>query len=161
MRVTNIVYEDFVNYKKPSMFLGSIGCDFKCCTEGGFDVSICQNSSLVHAEIIDLPDCKIYSQYMHNPITEAIVIGGLEPMLQWNEVLDLIYLFRANGCDDDFVIYTGYTEDELEETILWNFRKFKNVVFKFGRFKMNQPHHYDKVLGVELVSPNQYAKRIS
>lgn len=161
MRVTNIVYEDFVNYKKPSMFLGSIGCDFKCCTEGGFDVSICQNSSLVHAEIIDLPDCEIYSQYMHNPITEAIVIGGLEPMLQWGEVLDLIYLFRANGCDDDFVIYTGYTEDELEKTILWNFRKFKNVVFKFGRFKMNQPHHYDEVLGVELVSPNQYAKRIS
>lgn len=161
MRVTNIVYEDFVNYKKPSMFLGSIGCDFKCCTEGGFDVSICQNSSLVHAEIIDLPDCEIYSQYMHNLITEAIVVGGLEPMLQWGEVLDLIYLFRANGCDDDFVIYTGYTEDELEETILWNFKKFKNIVFKFGRFKMNQPHHYDEVLGVELVSPNQYAKRIS
>lgn len=35
-------------------------------------------------------------------------------MLQWNEVLDLTYFFRTNGCDDDFVIYTGYTEDELE-----------------------------------------------
>lgn len=82
-------------------------------------------------------------------------------MLQWQEVLDLIYFFRANGCDDDFVIYTGYTEDELEQTILWNFKKFKNIIFKFGRFIINEPHHYDEVLGVELASPNQYAKRIS
>lgn len=161
MRVTNIVYEDFVNYKKPSMFLGSIGCDFKCCTEGGYDISICQNSSLAQSKVLDLSDCEIYSKYMQNSITEAIVIGGLEPMLQWGEVLDLIYFFRANDCEDDFVIYTGYTEKELEKTILWNFKKFKNIIFKFGRFRMNEPHHYDEVLGVELVSPNQYAKRIS
>lgn len=161
MRVTNIVYEDFVNYKKPSMFLGSISCDFKCCVEGGFDISICQNSSLAQAKITDISNYEIYNKYMHNPITQAVVIGGLEPMLQWQEVLDLIYFFRANGCDDDFVIYTGYTEDELEQTILWNFKKFKNIIFKFGRFRMNEPHHYDEVLGVELASPNQYAKRIS
>ena len=40
MRVTNIVYEDFVNYKKPSMFLGSISCDFKCCVEGEFETTV-------------------------------------------------------------------------------------------------------------------------
>ena len=161
MRVTNIVYEDFVNYKKPSMFLGSIGCDFKCCTEGGFDVSICQNSSLAQAKITDMSNYEIYNKYIHNPITQAVVIGGLEPMLQWQEVLDLICFFRTNNCDDDFVIYTGYTEEELERNILWNFKNFKNIVFKFGRFKINEPHHYDEVLGVELASSNQYAKRIS
>lgn len=161
MRVTNIVYEDFVNYKKPSMFLGSISCDFKCCVEGEFETTVCQNSSLAHAKITNISNYEIYNKYIQNPITKAIVIGGLEPMLQWNEVLDLIYFFRANGCDDDFVIYTGYTEDELEQTVLCNFKNFKNIIFKFGRFRMNEPHHYDEVLGVELASPNQYAKRIS
>ena len=24
--------EDFVNYRKPSMFIGTARCDFKCCT---------------------------------------------------------------------------------------------------------------------------------
>ena len=99
MRVTNIVYEDFVNYKKPSMFLGSISCDFKCCVEGEFETTVCQNSSLAHAKITNISNYDIYNKYIHNPITKAIVIGGLEPMLQWNEVLNLIYFFRANGCE--------------------------------------------------------------
>ena len=63
-------------------------------------------------------------------------------------------------CDDDIVIYTGYTEEEAN-----NFQLFKdllelgNVVIKYGRFRPNQISHYDEVLGVNLASDNQYAKR--
>ena len=63
MRVTNIVYEDFVNYKKPSMFLGSISCDFKCCVEGEFETTVCQNSSLAHAKITNISNYEIYNKY--------------------------------------------------------------------------------------------------
>jgi hypothetical protein len=38
---------------------------------------------------------------------------------------------------------------------------FKNIIIKFGRFVPNKPHHIDEVLGIELASDNQYAKRIN
>ena len=34
--------EDFVQYKKPSMFLITSVCDWKCCYEHNFDINICQ-----------------------------------------------------------------------------------------------------------------------
>ena len=37
---------------------------------------------------------------------------------------------------------------------------YKNVIVKFGRFIPNQESHYDKILGVNLVSNNQYSKII-
>ena len=106
MRVTNIVYEDFVNYKKPSMFLGSISCDFKCCVEGEFETTVCQNSSLAHAKITNISNYEIYNKYIQNPITKAVVIGGLEPMLQWNEVLISIHA-PARGATN-ILIQCGY-----------------------------------------------------
>ena len=39
--------------------------------------------------------------------------------------------------------------------------KFKNVIVKFGRFIPNQNSHYDEVLGVELASNNQYARKVT
>ena len=38
MRVKTIVEEDFTNYKKPAMFIGTISCGGKCCLE---EVSHC------------------------------------------------------------------------------------------------------------------------
>ena len=35
MRVKTVVDEDFTNYKKPSMFIGTISCGGKCCIEAG------------------------------------------------------------------------------------------------------------------------------
>jgi hypothetical protein len=37
---------------------------------------------------------------------------------------------------------------------------FDNIVIKFGRYRPGQQKHFDEVLGVELASDNQYAKRI-
>lgn len=160
MHVTNILYEDFVNYKKPSMFIGSCYCDFKCCKEGGFDISVCQNSSLRNANFKDIPDELIFEKYQSNPITQAVVIGGLEPFLQYSEVFALIKYFREHGCNDDFVIYTGYDAFELKINIE-QLKQFPNIIIKFGRFRTNDESHKDEILGVTLMSRNQYAERIS
>ena len=42
--------------------------------------------------------------YHNNPITRAVVIGGLEPMLQYEEILEFVKQFRQYS-DDDIVIY--------------------------------------------------------
>ena len=35
MKIKNIIEEDFVNYKVPSMFIATSRCDFKCDKECG------------------------------------------------------------------------------------------------------------------------------
>lgn len=157
MRISNLKDEDFVNYKKPSLFIGTCFCDWKCCDEGGFDREICQNHSLYNSKQHNLSPEQLYNRYINNPITSAIVIGGLEPILQIEEVLEVIEFFRNNNCNDEFVIYTGYYENEID---LDKFKKYGNIIFKFGRFKPNQEKHFDEVLGVYLISDNQYGKRI-
>ena len=99
-----IVDEDFVNYKIPSMFIATCQCDWKCCRDAGQDVSMCQNAVTAKQPDIVLPDDEIFRRYISNPITRAVVIGGLEPMLQADEVFELICYFRFRGCQDDFVI---------------------------------------------------------
>lgn len=42
MRVKTVVDEDFTNYKKPAMFIGTISCGGKCCIEAGIPLSVCQ-----------------------------------------------------------------------------------------------------------------------
>lgn len=60
----------------------------------------------------------------------------------------------------DVVIYTGYTQDEVEDEVKL-LSEFENIIIKFGRFRPNQTPHRDEVLGVNLVSDNQYAIKIS
>ena len=117
MRVKAIVEEDFINYKLPSMFIPTCFCDYKCCTELGLDIGVCQNAPLAQSENIEIPDQIIYEHFVNNPITKATVIGGLEPMIQINEVIDLINLFRNQGEDCPFVIYTGYYPNEISEEL--------------------------------------------
>ena len=156
MKIKNIVTEDFVNYCKPSMFIVCNKCSFKCDKEAGR--SICQNSALVREPDKDINCSTIFNLYVNNPISKALVLGGLEPF-DSDELLHLITLFREES-DDDIVIYTGYTEEEIQKQIK-QLKGFKNIIIKFGRFVPNQEKHYDEVLGVELASPNQYARRIS
>ena len=160
MRVKDIIDEDFVNYKDPSMFIATCFCTWKCPKELGIDISICQNEPIAKMPNIEMPVDEIFHRYSQNPITSAIVIGGLEPMLQFKEVIELIKYFRERGCDDTFVIYTGYYPQEVQEQIS-QFKQFKNIVIKFGRYQPNQKPHLDEVLGVKLISDNQYAEQIS
>ena len=156
MKIKGLVDEDVVNYKQTSMFIILGTCDWKCCIEGGFDVSICQNSTLAKADEIELSIENIYHRYINNPITEAIVIGGLEPFTKFIDIYSLIKYFRDNNCNDTFVIYTGYYPHELMPQ-LKALNEFDNIIIKFGRYKQNTPSRFDEILGVELSSDNQYA----
>ena len=160
MRLKSIVAEDFCNYKVPSLFLVSSVCDWKCCTEQCLDIGVCQNAPLISQPTHEIDNKDIYNIYCHNDITKAVIIGGLEPFLQFEEMVDLISYFRFHGEDCDFVIYTGYYPEEIKDkiTIL---SSYKNIVVKFGRFIPNQKQRYDDVLGITLISDNQFATRIS
>lgn len=160
MRVKGITTEDFVNYKLPSMFISTCYCDWKCCNEAGVDIGVCQNAPLAKAEIKEIDNETIYKQFASNPITKAVCIGGLEPMIQINEVIKLIKTFRKHGEYCPFVIYTGYLPNEIPKQ-LKQLKQQSNIVVKFGRFIPNSQSRYDEVLGVTLASDNQYAEVIS
>ena len=155
MKLKGIVYEDFTNYKDPSMFLIFPHCDFKCCIEAGNN--ICQNMSIVKDPDIEVDAEDLIERYLSNPITKAIVCGGLEPINSFDELVNFINILRWDyDCKDPVVIYTGYTADEIvDKTFVLS--KFANIIIKFGRFIPNQEPHYDPVLGIQLASPNQYA----
>lgn len=158
IKIRGLVDEDFVNYKKPAMFIAFPYCTFKCDKECGY--SVCQNSSLVtNSEIIDIDEQKIVNRYIDNPITHSIVISGLEPFDSFNELVILIRSFREKT-SDDIVIYSGYNKEEITSYIE-ELKQFKNIIIKFGRFIPNQEKHYDEVLQVTLASPNQYGGKIS
>lgn len=157
MFVKRIVFEDFVNYKKTSMFIGFPKCTFKCEKDCG--KRICQNSPLANSPSIWVNDESIIDRYIKNPMTKAIVCGGLEPLDTKEELLTFIGKVRER-CDDDIVIYTGYREDEVSDFIK-AVSQFKNIIIKFGRFVPDKQSHYDDILGVSLASSNQYAKKIS
>lgn len=163
MRVKTIVNEDFTNYKKASMFIGTISCGGKCCIEAGIPLSVCQNDGWRSCAPIVFSDREICMRYLSNPLTSAIVIGGLEPFEQFDEVMRLLLKLRnVFDCNDDVVIYTGYTKEECEQNgWLERLSNISNVTVKFGRYIPNKPSRYDDVLGVTLASDNQYAEKIS
>ncbi len=160
MLIKGLIDEDLVNYKKPSMTIMMPLCSFKCDKEYGKNV--CQNSSLVWSKNINIPNRSIISRYINNDITSAIVFQGLEPLDTWEDLWHCICEFRHYTLDD-IVIYTGYTEEEVYNMrhILSNLRQFPNIIIKYGRYIPNQKPHFDNVLGINLASDNQYAKKIS
>lgn len=160
MRIKGFVTEDFVNYKHPALYICTSRCSFKCDKESG--VKCCQNSSLAYEETIAADDDELIRRYIHNPITKAIVFGGLEPFDQFSELFEFIRVLRLKyKCDDTVVIYTGYNEDEITVMTAILAYRFQNIIVKFGRFIPDSLPNYDELLGVKLASDNQYAKQIS
>ena len=153
MKIKGLITEDFVNYKKASMTIIFPYCTFKC----GKDY--CQNSSLAKTPIIEISIDDLVNRYINNPITEAVVMQGLEPFDSWNDLKEFVKKLREYN-SDDIIIYTGYNKDEVIKYIK-ELSVYPNIIVKFGRYIPNQEKHYDDVLGVYLASNNQYAERIS
>ena len=158
MKLKGIIFEDFVNYKVPSMVLEFPKCSFKCDKECGKPV--CQNGTLANEPDIDADISNIVQRYVNNPITEAVILQGLEPIDSFEDICNFITALRKQ-CDDDVVIYTGYRYAEIDDKINLLASLFKNIVVKFGRYIPDCEPHYDNVLGVNLASNNQFAVRIS
>ena len=157
MIIKGVQDEDFVNYKKPSMFISFPSCTWKCDRECG--KKVCQNGTLATTPNIEIGVKTIVDRYINNPITKAIVCGGLEPFDTWNDLQKFIIELRQQS-QDDIVIYTGYKKEEISYAVDW-LNLFPNIIVKFGRFVPDQQKHYDEVLGIYLASDNQYAERIS
>ena len=121
---------------------------------------MCQNSPIAQLPTVDISEEEVFQRYVSDPITQAIVIGGLEPLLQQDEVLGLIDYFRSHGCLDDIVIYTGYYRHEVLPFID-KVMQYSNIIMKFGRYVPARRKRYDKVLGVDLASDNQYGEVVS
>ena len=164
MKIKNLIDEDFVNYKKPSMFIGAPYCDFKCEKECG--KQICQNSDLAAAPSIEIEPMEIVDRFNSNPITEAIVFGGLEPLYAPNRHVHIFHYFSGFISElnegTDLVVYTGYYPEEIHYSDFQFWGSMTDaikghLIFKFGRFIPDRPSRYDDVLGVTLASDNQFA----
>ena len=172
MIVKDINFEDFVNYKEPSMFIAFPYCTFKCDKEN--QCALCQNSHLALEPNITIDKTYLAQSYVNNPLTKAIVCGGLEPFDSELDLLPFIDTLRREfHCNDPIIIYTGYTEEELmtgqfghsnpaQQKQYWkSLTAYPNIIVKFGRYRPNQEPHYDSLLGVYLASDNQYAKEVN
>lgn len=157
IEIKQLIDEDFIMYKKPSMHIGMPYCSFKCDKECG--QQICQNSNLAKAPIINIDKRELVIRYISNPITSAIVFAGLEPFDTFSDLISIITLFRGKT-EDDIVIYTGYYPYEIEHYIN-QLKEIKNITIKFGRYIPNRPDTHDNVLGIVLASDNQFGQVIS
>lgn len=154
MKIKGLTDINFTDYKLPSLYIATPYCSFKCDKECGR--AVCQNSALATEPVLSISNTTLIQIYQANPITQAFVFGGLEP-LDSSDLLDTIIELQVRAKPRRVVIYTGYTEEEVlvgHSQIL----SLSNLVIKYGRFVPDQPTHFDPILGVNLASPNQYAK---
>lgn len=156
IEVKGIIWEDTVNYKKICTTLMMPNCSFKCDKENG--TQVCQNWELAAAPSQTVLINSFMRRYKENPLTEALVLQGLEP---FDSLID-IYTVAAGLSDfnitDDLVIYTGYTREELGSKIKPLYTIPGHLIIKWGRYIPNQKPHFDPVLGVYLASDNQYGE---
>lgn len=166
MKVKGVEFENWSHYKTCAMFIAMPTCSFKCDKECGKPV--CQNSKLAFEPIIDVDIYKLAESYCNDPISKAIVFGGLEPFDNITDLYKAIYIFRQYT-QDPIIIYTGYTKEELQSgeihqgahtmchDIYTSIIKKSNIIIKYGRFIPNDKEKYNEILGVNLASQNQYA----
>ena len=150
---------DFTNYKEPVLTLEFSQCDFKCDKLNG--CKVCQNSSLVDEPNLDISLETIWQLYQQNPLTKGFCCQGLEPLDSTLDLLDFIMFIRmTKQCNDPIIIYTGYNKEEVTKFI-YQIYHYPNLIFKWGRFILGHQPHYDKVLGVQLASNNQYGEKLT
>ena len=127
--------------------------------EQNLPLSVCQNSHLTNQQIQEISIKDLILDFNKNKLQDCVIFAGLEPMLQFDEILKFIIEFRKTN-KEDIIIYTGYTELEIQDKIE-TLKQFDNIYLIVGRYKKDLPKIYDKVLKVELISNNQYGIKIS
>lgn len=160
IELKGIIFEDFVNYKKPCMTLMFPKCSFKCDKENG--VEMCQNKGVAAAPSQTVHIKDLMQKYKDNPITEAIVLQGLEPLDSLIDVYTVAATLKYLEINDDFIIYTGYNKTEIPSRVIQDLAELTpgHLIVKWGRYIPYQTPHYDPVLGINLVSDNQYGELI-
>ena len=103
------------------------------------------------------------NEFDSNPFVDAIVIGGMEPLKQFDELINFLNAKKEHKSEKvnnaDVVIYTGYYPNEIKAELL-ALREFPNIIMKYGRFIPNIEGRFDPILGVNLASNNQYAEKL-
>lgn len=148
--------EVFQDYKKSALLLCTCFCDWKCCTESNHDKTMCQNSKLENSPNKEIPFNRILEMVERNSVIDAVIFGGLEPLIQINQVIQCIEYLRKHGVTKDILIYTGYYLEEIDEPVI-NRLSESNVILKCGRYIPDRPPKFDDVLGITLASDNQYS----
>lgn len=159
MKLKTIVDESLEYYKEPVMLLAFPHCTFKCCIEAGLPTTVCQNEPWCRQPTYDFPDEEIIDRYLSNSVTSGLCGAGFEPLDSFEELLVFLTKLRQKT-EDVFIVYTGYVfEEKKEETK--RLSEFKNIIIKYGRYRIGDKPHRDKILGMDLASDNQYAIKIS
>lgn len=159
MKLKTIVDESFEYYRKPVMLLAFPYCTFKCCKEAGLPTTICQNEPWCRQATYDYSEEEVIERYLSNPLTSGLCGGGFEPLDSFGELVSFLEKLRQKTTDV-FIVYTGYNFEEKEEETR-QLSEFENIIVKYGRYKVGDKPHRDKILGVDLASDNQYAIKIS
>lgn len=159
MLVTEITDNDTRFYKKPSLYVATAKCSFKCDRECG--EPICSEYSKAGVRGIHYTPKQILNKYISSLHAEALVFGGMEPFDSAIDLYLCIKEFRAAYQNVPIIIWSGYTPDELNELgFLTPLLQFPNIIIKFGRYVPDDKPHYDQLLGVRLASRNQRAYKL-
>lgn len=144
---------DIVNYKEACMFIGAgYSCSRGCPN--------CQNEALKGTQPHLTKGERIVEDYLHLPITHAIVFGGLEPLDDLDNLTEWVRLFR-DKTNDPIIIYSGDSpESPRVGNAVTRLKRYKNIIFKLGEYHTGQEPHYDELLGVKLASDNQHGYRL-
>lgn len=159
----------FNDYKKPSLYIPiGITCTFKCLkdmSEENQKIFNCQNSELTKEKVFEVEAEKYILNFCAVEVMhEAVILAGLEPMDNFESVLEFIEVYSKLKPYNDIVIFTGYNLQEIKDKVDILFKTdIGNIILKVGRFDpdLENRNIIDPIGGVKLISGNQEFIKIS
>jgi len=155
MKLKNIIREDYLNYKKCSLYLAFSQCKLYC--------EDCFNFGLRDQENIIISAKTIIDWHSSNLFEEAIICSGLNPFDSFEDLEELVRECYKENYSCDLIIFTGYEKKDIEDKI-YTLTKIKHsdqkIIIKYGRYDKYQVESiYDDNLGIYLPL-NQYSEVI-
>ncbi len=148
----------FTDYKECGLKIATPSCTFKCCREQGMSDFSCGNYALESSEPIPITITHLLG-YFDTRIHKCLIFGGLEPFDTYDDMYNIIDAFVEVYEDCPIIIYSGYMPNEVDYKTRNLKKSFPNTKFivKYGRYIPNMMPKKDELLGVTLVSGNQFA----